>query len=102
MMYTPQERVKQLEAEVKHLHEMHDFNEQQNIKLEAELAKHQESQFHPDWSMLEATRNALKETQQECKRLRDAIECAILTLQTTDEYEMLYCLQKALKGSGDE
>lgn len=30
-------------------------------RLEAELAKHQESEFHPDWSMLEATRGTLRE-----------------------------------------
>ncbi len=30
-------------------------------ELEAELAKHQESQFHPDWSALEATRESLRE-----------------------------------------
>lgn len=29
--------------------------------LRAELAKHQESEFHPDWSKLEATRDALRE-----------------------------------------
>jgi len=38
-------------------------------KLKAELAKHQESEFHPDWSMLKATRASLKEHQQ---LLRDA------------------------------
>ena len=31
--------------------------------LRLELAKHQESEFHPDWSMLEATRDSLKECQ---------------------------------------
>jgi len=30
-------------------------------ELEAELAKHQQSQFHPDWSALEATRESLRE-----------------------------------------
>jgi len=30
-------------------------------ELEAELAKHQESQFHPDWSQLESTRESLRE-----------------------------------------
>ena len=31
--------------------------------LEAELSKHQESEFHPDWSMLEATRASLRDHQ---------------------------------------
>jgi len=35
--------------------------------LKAELAKHQESEFHPDWSMLKATRASLKEHQQMVK-----------------------------------
>jgi hypothetical protein len=30
-------------------------------ELEAELTKHQESRFHPDWSALEATRKSLRE-----------------------------------------
>jgi len=30
-------------------------------ELEAELSRHQESQFHPDWSALEATRESLRE-----------------------------------------
>lgn len=29
--------------------------------LEAELSKHQESEFHPDWSLLEASRDSLLE-----------------------------------------
>jgi cell division septum initiation protein DivIVA len=33
----------------------------ENEKLRAELATHQESSFHPDWSMLEATRSSLRE-----------------------------------------
>jgi cell division septum initiation protein DivIVA len=32
----------------------------ENEKLLAELATHQESSFHPDWSMLEATRSSLR------------------------------------------
>lgn len=40
-------------------------------KLEAELATHQESTFHPDWSLLEATRGSLRE-HQEMIRSKDA------------------------------
>ncbi len=42
-------------------------------KLKAELAKHQESEFHPDWSMLEATRDSLREHAEEIKRLRGGL-----------------------------
>ena len=31
------------------------------------------SEFHPDWAMLDATRDALKEQQDENKRLREAL-----------------------------
>ena len=34
---------------------------EENGKLKAELAKHQESEFHPDWSLLEATRSVMEE-----------------------------------------
>jgi len=37
----------------------------ENASLKAELAKHQESEFHPDWSLLESTREALKELTKE-------------------------------------
>jgi chromosome segregation ATPase len=30
------------------------------VELEGELSKHQESEFHPNWSMLEATRDSLR------------------------------------------
>lgn len=43
-------------------------------RLKAELAKHQESEFHPDWSMLEATRGLLREHKAELKAARDEIE----------------------------
>ena len=32
-------------------------------ELKAKLSKHQESEFNPDWSMLQATRDSLKEHQ---------------------------------------
>ena len=42
----------------------------ENDALRAELAKHQESEFHPDWSMLAATRESLREHQQMIRELR--------------------------------
>lgn len=39
-------------------------------RLRTELAKHQESEFHPDWSMLEASRKSLREAWQEISRLQ--------------------------------
>jgi chromosome segregation ATPase len=36
-------------------------------ELEAELAKHQGSTFHPDWSLLEATRDTVEELKRELK-----------------------------------
>lgn len=41
-------------------------------ELEAELAKHQQSSFHPDWSALEATRESLREYQARVKELEAA------------------------------
>ena len=40
--------------------------------LEAELAKHQGSTFHPDWSLLEATRDTVKEQQAKIEELENA------------------------------
>ena len=45
--------------------------------LEAELAKHQESQFNPDWSQLEATRAALREQQAQLKKAERLIDAAL-------------------------
>lgn len=45
-------------------------------RLRAELAKHQESKFHPDWSMLEATRDSLAEHQEIIRDLRDQLHLA--------------------------
>ena len=42
-------------------------------RLKAELAKHQESEFHPDWSMLKATRSSLREHQSIIRELREAM-----------------------------
>jgi hypothetical protein len=47
---------------------------QETQRLRAELAKHQESQWHPDWSLLEATREGLHEAWEETQRLRAQVE----------------------------
>jgi hypothetical protein len=54
--------------------------ESENERLRAELAKHQESQFHPDWSMLKATRDSLKECRAEVGRLQSKLDhkCELL------------------------
>lgn len=61
----------------------HKNHEARIAELRRELAKHQESEFHPDWSMLEATRDSLKECQgiiaelalmvEQLRRERDAL-----------------------------
>jgi predicted negative regulator of RcsB-dependent stress response len=40
----------------------------------AELAKHQASKFHPDWSMLQTCREELEEAREEVETLRAAID----------------------------
>jgi hypothetical protein len=45
-------------------------------RLRAELAKHQDSEFHPDWSMLAATRESLREHQQMIVALREQLALA--------------------------
>jgi predicted metal-dependent phosphoesterase TrpH len=47
-----------------------------NAALRAELAKHQESEFHPDWSLLVATRDSLAEHQQMIVTLRQYLDAA--------------------------
>ena len=47
--------------------------EQENASLRAELAKHQESEFHTDWSMLSATRDSLAEHQQIIRDQRERV-----------------------------
>jgi hypothetical protein len=48
----------------------------ENARPRAELAKHQESEFHPDWSMLVATRESLAEHQQMIVALREQLALA--------------------------
>jgi hypothetical protein len=42
-------------------------------RLAAELARHQESPFHPDWSQLEALRGSWRECLVEIRRLQEAL-----------------------------
>jgi hypothetical protein len=46
----------------------------ENASLKAELAKHQESEFHPDWSLLEATRAVVKEQAAEILKLNEKLD----------------------------
>ena len=52
---------------------MHAYADAENAALRAELAKHQESEFHPDWSMLAATREGLAEHQDMIRRLSEQV-----------------------------
>lgn len=64
--------------------------------LKAELTKYQESEFHPDWSMLEATRGLLREHKAELKAAREQIA----ELQDDRKYQEPYLraeLEKAWK-----
>ena len=47
-----------------------DAAEKEIAALKAELAKHQKSPFHPDWSLLRATRDSLRESGLEIAELR--------------------------------
>ena len=68
-----------------------------NAALRAELAKHQESEFHPDWSMLSATRDCLAEYQEIAGELQERVkqlEALIKTqqdLRTAFNTELLSC-----------
>lgn len=45
----------------------------QRQALEAELSQHQRSEFHPDWSLLQATQESLREKMAEIQRLKDEL-----------------------------
>ena len=53
--------------------QLRDYSDACNAALRAELAKHQESEFHPDWSMLSATRDSLAEHQDMIRRLSEQV-----------------------------
>ena len=56
-------------------------------QLEAELSKFQESSFHPDWSMLEASQDSLREYMALCKELQARVaklESAIVVYQAEE------------------
>lgn len=50
-------------------------------RLRTGLAKHQESEFHPDWSLLQAGRESLKESWAEIERLRAGLKEIDATLR---------------------
>lgn len=45
----------------------------QRQALEAELSQHQRSEFNPDWSLLQATQESLREKMAEIQRLKDEL-----------------------------
>lgn len=72
-----------------------------NAALRAELATHQESQWHPDWSLLVATREALAEHRQiiaalqaRVKVLEDALKVAADDIQEWGGYASDYFQKK--------
>lgn len=86
----------------------HKVSAAENAALRAELAKHQESEFHPDWSMLEATRDSLAEHQQIIRDLRERIkvlerinvlEDALLELVGACDDDSLTRLEEALSAA---
>jgi len=67
--------------------------------LEAGLAKHQESQFHPDWSQLKTTRKSLREA---WARIRE-LEAELVKVREVLHQQTSYLegrLRNALTGEG--
>lgn len=56
-----------------------------NEVLEEELSAHQESEFHPDWSQLQAAREALREHQAQLKKAERVVEAARGLLEVAEE-----------------
>jgi hypothetical protein len=56
-------------------------------ELEAELSRHQESQFHPDWSALEATRESLREAWAKLKEMEQTAADALREAANDDQNE---------------
>ncbi|MFA5071286.1 MAG: hypothetical protein WC511_02835 [Candidatus Pacearchaeota archaeon] len=53
--------------------------------LQAELKKHQESKFHPDWSMLAATRDCLREYRGEIKTCHNVIKKCLKKFKSEED-----------------
>ena len=90
--------------------QMRQYADDANAALRAELAKHQESEFHPDWSMLSATREGLAEHQDMIQRLseqvrvlREVVESAAAADEFLENPEAIFRLarmaRKALGGT---
>ena len=56
-------------------------------QLEAELAKHQESSFHPDWSLLDATRESLREAQARIAEMEKQLAADALIARLSEDDE---------------
>lgn len=50
----------------------------ENAALKAELSRHQESQFHPDWSALKETRESLREAWAKLKEMEQTAADALM------------------------
>ena len=90
--------------------QMRQYADAECAALRAELAKHQESEFHPDWSMLSATREGLAEHQDMIQRLseqvrvlREVVESAAAADEFLENPEAIFRLarmaRKALGGT---
>lgn len=64
------EEAKLLRWKVDKLEEINERLERHFEQMKAELAKYQQSEFHPDWSLLQACRDCLEESREEVSRLR--------------------------------
>jgi multidrug resistance efflux pump len=63
----------------RHVEMLVQFMDYEELKKErdearAEVAKHQASKFHPDWSLLQTCREELEEARAEAETLRAAID----------------------------
>ena len=59
----------------------------QIAELEGELAKHQESSFHPDWSLLDATRESLREAQARIAEMEKQLAADALIARLSEDDE---------------
>lgn len=64
-------------------------------ELEAELAKHQESSFHPDWSLLEATRESLREAQARIAEMEKQLAADALIARLSEDDEQWQQFERA-------
>ena len=56
------------------------------IDLKDKLAQFQESEFHPDWSLLQAANDSVKERDAEITKLTEALKTALAAMQSNIAY----------------